>query len=54
VKNQTVDLQPQDQLISWIEDANKKIEKAIAIKGVDEELQRSTEWASVIQRFQSM
>jgi hypothetical protein len=52
-KNQTADPQPQDQLIEWVEDAHKKIEEAIAIRkqrDIDEELQRSAEWASVIQR----
>ena len=63
-KNQTVDPQPQDELIAWMEDAYKKIEKAIATQqrmetvGNDElnheELQRSAEWASVIQRCQTM
>jgi hypothetical protein len=55
-KNQTADPQPQDQLIEWMEDAHKKIEEAIATqkqRDIDEELQRSAEWASVIQRSQT-
>jgi len=54
-KNQTVD-QAQDELIAWMEDANRKIEKIIAIqkqKEIDEELERSTKWASVIQKCQT-
>ena len=56
-KNQTVDPRPRDQLIAWMEDAHKKIEEAVATRkqrDIDEELQRSAEWASVIQRSQSM
>jgi hypothetical protein len=44
-----VDPQPQDQLITWIEDAHTKIEKEIATqkqRDIDEELRRSAEWAS--------
>ena len=40
-----------------MEDANKKIEKAIATqkqRDIDEELRRSAEWASVIQMSQTM
>jgi hypothetical protein len=36
-----VDPQPQDQLIVWMEDAHKKVEKAIATqkqRDIDEEL----------------
>ena len=50
-KNQTVDPQLQDQLIAWMEDANKKFEEAIATqkqRDIDEELQQSAEWANVI------
>jgi len=56
-KNQTVDPQPQDELITLMEDANKRTEKAIATqrqKDNDEELRRSAEWASVIQRCQTI
>jgi len=56
-KNQTADPQPQDQLIAWMEDANKKIEEAITTqkqRDIDEDLRRSAEWASVIQRSQTM
>jgi hypothetical protein len=52
-KNQTADPQPQDQLMAWVEDANKKIEEAIATqkqRDIDEDLRRSAEWESVIQR----
>jgi Zn ribbon nucleic-acid-binding protein len=52
-KNQTVDPQPQDQLIAWMEDAHKKVEKVIAThrqRDIDEDLRRYAEWASVIQR----
>ena len=51
------DPQPQDQLITWMEDAHKKFEKVIATQkqeDIDEELRRSAEWASVIQRSQTM
>lgn len=51
-KNQTADPQPQDQLIAWLEDANKKIEEAIATyrqSSIDRERQRSAKWAEVIQ-----
>lgn len=51
-KNQTADPQPQDQLIAWLEDANKKIEEAIATyrqSAIDRERQRSAKWAEVIQ-----
>ena len=51
-----MDPQPQDQLIAWMEDANKKIEEVIATenqKDIDEELQRSAEWADVIQSAQT-
>jgi hypothetical protein len=41
-----------------MEDAHKKIEGAIATRRQmdidDEELRRSAEWASVIQKFQTM
>jgi hypothetical protein len=40
-----------------MEDANKKIEKAVATqkqKNVDEDLRRSAEWASLIQRSQTV
>jgi hypothetical protein len=40
-----------------MEDANKKIEEALATKrqrDLDRELQRSAEWASVIKRSQTM
>ena len=56
-KNQTVDPQPQDELIAWLEDANQKIDRAIAIEQqmeIEEDLRRSADWASVIQRFQNM
>ena len=56
-KNQTADPQPQDQLIAWVEDANRKIEKVIATqeqRDIDEDLRRSAEWESVIQRSQTM
>ena len=56
-KNQTADPQPQDQLITWMEDAHKKFEMVIATQkqeDIDEELRRSAEWASVIQRSQTM
>jgi len=56
-KNQTVDPQPQDRLIAQMEDANKKIEKAMAAqkqRNIDEDLRRSAEWASVIQRSRTM
>ena len=57
-KDQTADPQPQDQpLIAWVEDANRKIEKVIATQeqwDIDEDLRRSAEWPSVIQRSQTM
>jgi hypothetical protein len=56
-KNQTADPQPQDQLMAWVEDANKKIEEAIATqkqRDIDEDLRRSAEWESVIQRSQTV
>jgi len=40
-----------------MEDAHKKIEEEIATqkqRDIDEDLQRSTEWASVVQKFQTM
>jgi hypothetical protein len=52
-----VDPQPQDQLIAWMEDAHKKIEEVVATQkqmDINEELRRSAEWESVIQRFQTM
>jgi hypothetical protein len=55
-KNQTADPQPQDWLIAQMEGANKKIEEAIATqkqRDIDEDLRRSAEWASVIQRSQT-
>ena len=55
-KNQTVDPQPQDKLIAWMEDANKKIEEAIAIEtqwDIDADQQQSAEWADAIQSAQT-
>jgi hypothetical protein len=56
-KNQTVDPQPQDHLIAWMEDARKKIEEWIVTqrqRDINREFQRSAEWARVIQRSQAM
>ena len=56
-KNQTADPQPQDQLIAWMEDAHKKIEEEMSTqkqRDIDEDLQRSAEWESVIQRSSTM
>ena len=57
VKNQTVDPQPQDQVIAFMEDANEKVQKWRATgkqRDIDEELRQSAEWADVIQRFQTV
>jgi len=52
-----VDPEPQELLIAWAEDANKKIEEVVATqkqRDIDEELRRSAEWANVIQRSQTI
>jgi hypothetical protein len=46
-KNQTVDPQPQDELIAWMEDAYDKVERMLAERR-DDERQRSEEWASIV------
>jgi hypothetical protein len=46
-KNQTVDPEPQDELIAWMEDAYDKVERMLAERR-DDEQERSEEWASIV------